>query len=439
MKNLTRRTGIIVAAVTVLALVGAGGAAAGAATIARANYVTGARAGPPRRPIRPPGLPVPQRLGAGPRSDASDQNLLNITGTVHYTQRYTPQGWNGGDTQTATFTITGYDTGKWEVKDNTDETKSGGGCTYNVMGSWSGSGTFNGDNYNSVELEYDPEISPAQYLDIAIGWDEDFTETVAGPPDKCGKGGTSTAFNDIEPQCYAQDTAPQLVGSAIGAFPDDAAVNFDCSGKNVIYMYDMIDSYTSSGKVNLACPAASEMGRRIACIAEVAANPWPLGSWDNGVVPYSWGGGHAPSPGPTLGTCDGYTGPHHKTIKDCEAYPKGPTHTVGLDCSGFTRWVYYLAYGQDVLGDGDNNAQRVHTGVTSVPSPSLGDLVFYGPADNTHHIGVYVGAALADPGNYIVNEYGTDYDVEYDLVNAPSLVGTEGKNPPQYYTYNNGS
>ena len=107
----------------------------------------------------------------------------------------------------------------------------------------------------------------------------------------------------------------------------------------------------------------------------------------------------------------------------CKTYKRGPLFTVGLDCSGFTRWVYYLAYGKDVLGDGDNNAQRVHKGVTSEPGPSLGDLVFYGPSDNTHHIGIYVGAAIPDPGNYIVNEYGTDYDVEYDLVNSSSLAG----------------
>ena len=87
------------------------------------------------------------------------------------------------------------------------------------------------------------------------------------------------------------------------------------AGKDVIYQETMIDSYTSDGKVRLACPPASDMGSRIACIAQVVANPWPLGSWHDGVVPYSWGGGHAKSPRPTLGTCDGYTGPDKDTAK----------------------------------------------------------------------------------------------------------------------------
>lgn len=58
---------------------------------------------------------------------------------------------------------------------------------------------------------------------------------------------------------------------------------------------------------------------------------------------YSWGGGHAEDPGPSNGTCRGY----HGSIKPCPAQ-----RTRGLDCSGFTRWVYALAHGKDVLGRG---------------------------------------------------------------------------------------
>ncbi|MFI7440666.1 C40 family peptidase [Nonomuraea indica] len=102
-----------------------------------------------------------------------------------------------------------------------------------------------------------------------------------------------------------------------------------------------------------------------------------------GVV-YSWGGGHADEPGPSTGTCLGYTG----RIRPCPA-----TRTVGLDCSGFTRWVYALAHGRDVLGPGntDDHVRRMRR----VRSPLPGDLVFFGAVTEerirTHHVGIYLG------------------------------------------------
>jgi hypothetical protein len=401
----SRLAGLILASVTVLAMTGAGSAAAGTVTVTHASG---------------------RDVATVPPTDPTTQNLLNVTGTVTYTRAFTPQNWSGEEDQSGTFTIGNDESGTWRVSDDTDITQSGGGCTDTITGSYSGSGTLNGDtNYDSVGLEYAPETLRSQFLDIAVGWEETFTETVDGPADTCGTGGTYTSFTDLEPQCYADDTAPQLLGTATGSFPDDAAIKFDCSGAGVIYMYDMIDSYSSSGTVHLACPGKSEMGKRIACIAEVAANPWPVGSWHDGLVPYSWGGGHARHPGPTLGTCEfGYSGPD----KDhCKTYKKGPDFTVGLDCSGFTRWVYYLAYGRDVLGSSFNDDQRIHKGVGKVTKPSVGDLVFYGKPSKTHHIGIYVGKIPGETGNYIVNEYATGYRVQYNLVQA------SGK--PYYYTY----
>jgi hypothetical protein len=76
--------------------------------------------------------------------------------------------------------------------------------------------------------------------------------------------------------------------------------------------------------------------------------------WNRGSVPYSWGGGHGTRSGPSYGTCAGYTG----LIRPCPA-----SSTVGVDCSGFTRWVYSLAYGVDVLSGGNTNVElaRTHT------------------------------------------------------------------------------
>ncbi|MEU8358301.1 NlpC/P60 family protein [Nonomuraea sp. NPDC048882] len=102
-----------------------------------------------------------------------------------------------------------------------------------------------------------------------------------------------------------------------------------------------------------------------------------------GIV-YSWGGGHGVDPGPSKGTCRGYRG----GIRPCPA-----ARTRGLDCSGFTRWVYALAHGEDVLGPGntDDHLRKMRR----VRDPRPGDLVFFGKVTKrsvrTHHVGVYLG------------------------------------------------
>ncbi|MCK2214824.1 C40 family peptidase [Actinomadura sp. ATCC 31491] len=122
-----------------------------------------------------------------------------------------------------------------------------------------------------------------------------------------------------------------------------------------------------------------------------------------GVV-YSWGGGHAERPGPSKGTCQGYRG----RIKPCPA-----ARTRGLDCSGFTRWVYALAHGRDVLGPGntDDHVRRLHR-VDAAPRP--GDLVFFGVITptrvSTHHVGVYLG------GGRMMNAPETGAEVRVDAV-----------------------
>jgi hypothetical protein len=388
MRLLAKTAGIIVAVVTTAALAGLSGSEAVAATSARA-------------------------------ADTSGDQLVKLAGTISYKESSTPEDWTGTDKQTATFVPTGDFTGGWEVEDNTDESMSLGECKETLKGTFGGSGTFNdsqGDDF--IALDYDPiKGGGPQYLTIELGFDETYTRTYSGPPD-CEQGSqTYTSTNYIIPACYAQGD-PELKGSASGAFPDDATISFDCSGSD---SSDFINSYAASGQLHMACPAKSEMGRRIDCIAEAAQFGWPLGSWVDDQVPYSWGGGHKKSPGPTLGTCEGYAGPD----KDhCDTYTKGPRFTVGLDCSGFTRWVYYLAYGKDVLGDGENNSQREHPGVTEVDKPSLGDLVFYGPDGSTHHTAIYIGPIyylleeLAGGGDNVANEYATLHYVQFNTVKS---------------------
>ena len=85
-------------------------------------------------------------------------------------------------------------------------------------------------------------------------------------------------------------------------------------------------------------------------------------------------------PGPSTGTCVG--DPQSLSCNDPSA--------VGLDCSGFARWVYSLAYGSDVLGAGGTNQQIQE--MTRVTNPVAGDLVFFGSSTtNTDHVGIYIG------------------------------------------------
>ena len=121
-------------------------------------------------------------------------------------------------------------------------------------------------------------------------------------------------------------------------------------------------------------------GNRIVAIAEgicngqgQAINGWP----GNLIVPYVFGGGHNPSsPGPNTG---GKT-----SCKSGQA--------CGVDCSGFTRWVYDLAYQDDILGAGNAQSQiPLLTKVVPDSSAIPGDLVFFAFYDGTYHVGVYIG------------------------------------------------
>ena len=101
-------------------------------------------------------------------------------------------------------------------------------------------------------------------------------------------------------------------------------------------------------------------------------------------IPYSWGGGHAATPGPSLGTCVGYTG----SIQPCPA-----SSTIGLDCSGLVRWAYWLGAGID-LGNGGNTDSQFnsrHAVHISESQKQPGDLEFFGSPADTFHVVIYSG------------------------------------------------
>src|SRR6185437_9841079 len=129
--------------------------------------------------------------------------------------------------------------------------------------------------------------------------------------------------------------------------------------------------------------------------------PWARGCQSPAAadcVPYSWAGGHDSTPGPSQGRCqDGWTRPKHApadlysgpACKDNHNKDKALNGRFGLDCSGFTRWVYYLVYGKDVLGSGPTSSQPRQDGMVHVPGSDRkpGDLLFY-----PGHVGIYIGS-----------------------------------------------
>ncbi|WP_212823245.1 C40 family peptidase [Catellatospora sp. TT07R-123] len=103
-------------------------------------------------------------------------------------------------------------------------------------------------------------------------------------------------------------------------------------------------------------------------------------------TPYSWGGGHGPTPGPSYGICD----PSNGAPNDC--------NVRGLDCSGMVRYAYYLAVGADVIPGTSREQYQTSRAVARFTAgqgtaPLLpGDLVFFGGTASTiHHVAIYLG------------------------------------------------
>ena len=163
-------------------------------------------------------------------------------------------------------------------------------------------------------------------------------------------------------------------------------------------------------------PSGSTLSKVVSYAEDIEAGDAEPG-WGGGKIWYIWGGGHHGTPGPSTGTC---VGDPVSWACDPSAHPQDPS-AIGLDCSGFARWVYDLAYGQDVLGSGPTGSQINE--MNRVSTPVAGDLVFFGAsASDTEHVGVYIG------GGKMINAFETGTQVQTNAV-------SDGGNLIGYYQY----
>jgi len=163
-------------------------------------------------------------------------------------------------------------------------------------------------------------------------------------------------------------------------------------------------------------PSGSTLSKIVAYAQDVEAGDAEPG-WSGGKIWYIWGGGHGTNPGPSTGTC---AGDPVSWACDPSAHPQDPS-AIGLDCSGFARWVYSLAYGRDVLGSGNTNSLIKE--MTPVSSQTPGDLVFFGNSTtDTDHVAVYIG------NGEMINAYDTGTQVQTNTI-------AQGGNFVGYYQY----
>jgi cell wall-associated NlpC family hydrolase len=73
--------------------------------------------------------------------------------------------------------------------------------------------------------------------------------------------------------------------------------------------------------------------------------------------------------------------------------------TIGLDCSGFTRWVLDLIMGRDVLGTGNTTTQYNELAKVTDADAAPGDLVFYRDKSGWDHVGILIapGVIIDEP------------------------------------------
>ncbi|MEU4587387.1 peptidoglycan-binding protein [Kitasatospora aureofaciens] len=126
-------------------------------------------------------------------------------------------------------------------------------------------------------------------------------------------------------------------------------------------------------------------------------------------VKYVWGGGHSlrgEGPGPSLGTCDQYTGPQ----------PCAANTTVGLDCSGLVRAAFWFGAGIDLAHGGGTTEQTLDSHLTPITESQRrpGDVEYFGAdAHNTVHVVLYAGTDPTTGADMMYEAKETNTNVHY--------------------------
>lgn len=181
------------------------------------------------------------------------------------------------------------------------------------------------------------------------------------------------------PDAYAawESTARQLYGELAGkAGTPGAPAAADVAAVACIPGAGVGPVGVVADGVKVTLPAQSGFTGALTFPTQAAATAAAAGLSQLGVR-YSWGGG-GPS-GPTNGIRDGGVGDSF-----------GDYNHPGFDCSGLTEFAYARA-GIFIGGDTNTQFARIHQHVTWAQALP-GDLMFYGPASNTHHVAMYLGA-----------------------------------------------
>lgn len=118
----------------------------------------------------------------------------------------------------------------------------------------------------------------------------------------------------------------------------------------------------------------TEAQQRLLAAVDAALNSQPP-------IPYAWGGGHGGAPGPSQGTSDG----------GGWADQNGDYNKMGVDCSGFYRWMAYAATGEDIA---NGTSQSLWSSGMPVSSPQVGDAAFPAGTRPPTHIQVYIGNGM---------------------------------------------
>jgi cell wall-associated NlpC family hydrolase len=121
-------------------------------------------------------------------------------------------------------------------------------------------------------------------------------------------------------------------------------------------------------------------------------------------VSYAWGGGHPGDPKAATPIPPSVTrGTLHGDPEGGGAHLNGDNNRTGFDCSGLSRFATYEGHnGLDISkgtwGDTRSQFQVLTDGGTKnlVDGADLkpGDLVYYGPKGDSHHVAIYAGNGL---------------------------------------------